>query len=80
MPTAHPFENPTPLTNLLEMLLIFAIPAGLTYTYGRMAGDQRQGWTIFAAMAAALPGRRVVAYAAEAQGNPSWRASLSPSR
>ena len=49
--SAHPFENPTPLTNLIEMLLIFAIPAALTYTYGRMAQSQRQGWTIFAAMA-----------------------------
>ena len=49
--SAHPFENPTPLTNFLEMVLIFIIPAGLTYTFGRMAGDQRQGWAIFAAMA-----------------------------
>ena len=48
---AHPFENPNPFTNLLSMLLIFAIPAGLTYTFGRMARDQRQGWAIFAAMA-----------------------------
>ncbi|HWC90153.1 MAG TPA: potassium-transporting ATPase subunit KdpA, partial [Pirellulales bacterium] len=68
--SAHPFENPTPLTNFIEMLLIFAIPAGLTYTYGRMAGDQRQGWTIFAAMAALFLGGVFVAYAAEAQGNP----------
>ncbi|HKA33529.1 MAG TPA: potassium-transporting ATPase subunit KdpA, partial [Candidatus Binatia bacterium] len=48
--SAHPFENPTPFTNLIEMLLIFAIPAALTYMYGRMARSQRQGWTIFAAM------------------------------
>jgi K+-transporting ATPase ATPase A chain len=68
--SAHPFENPTPLTNFLEMLLIFAIPAGLTYTFGRMAGDQRQGWTIFAAMAALFLGGVFVAYAAEASGNP----------
>jgi len=49
--SAHPFENPTPLSDMLEMLLIFAIPAALTYTYGRMARNQKQGWTIFAAMA-----------------------------
>ena len=49
--SAHPFENPTPLTNFIEMFLIFAIPAALTYTYGRMARDQRQGWAVFAAMA-----------------------------
>src|SRR5262249_15270232 len=49
--SAHPFENPTALTNLLQMILIFAIPAGLTYTYGRMARDSKQGWALFAAMA-----------------------------
>ena len=49
--SAHPFENPTPLTNFIEMVLIFAIPAALTYTYGRMARDQKQGWALFAAMA-----------------------------
>ena len=49
--SAHPYENPTPLTNLLEMLAIFAIGAALTYTFGRMVGDQRQGWALFAAMA-----------------------------
>ncbi len=48
--SAHPFENPTPLSNFLEMLAIFLIPAGLTYTFGRFAKDQRQGWAIFAAM------------------------------
>src|SRR5438045_8036227 len=49
--SAHPFENPTPLTNLFAMVMIFVIPAGLTYTFGRMARDQRQGWAIFACMA-----------------------------
>ena len=49
--SAHPFENPTPLTNFVEMILIFMIPAGLTYTFGRMAGNQRQGWALFSAMA-----------------------------
>ena len=48
--SAHPYENPTPLSNFFEMLLIFAIPAGLTYTFGKMVGDTRQGWAIFAAM------------------------------
>jgi len=48
--SAHPFENPSALTNFLQMVLIFAISAGLTYTYGRMARDQRQGWVLFAAM------------------------------
>ncbi|WP_137937016.1 potassium-transporting ATPase subunit KdpA [Chitinivorax sp. B] len=48
--SAHPFENPTPLTNLLEMLAIFIIPAGLCYTFGVMVGDRRQGWAIYAAM------------------------------
>ncbi|MCX6374563.1 MAG: potassium-transporting ATPase subunit KdpA, partial [Armatimonadetes bacterium] len=49
--SAHPFENPTPLSNLLEMLAIFSIPAGLTYAFGRYAGNQRQGWAIFMALA-----------------------------
>jgi potassium-transporting ATPase potassium-binding subunit len=49
--SAHPYENPTPLSNLLEMLLIIAIPAALTYTFGHMVGDTRQGWAVLAAMA-----------------------------
>lgn len=48
--SAHPFENPTPLSNFLEMLMILLIPAALTYTYGKMVGSTRQGWTIFTAM------------------------------
>ncbi len=48
--SAHPFENPTPLSNLLEMLAILLIPAGLTFTYGKMVGSKRQGWTIFTVM------------------------------
>jgi K+-transporting ATPase ATPase A chain len=64
--SAHPFENPTPLTNFLQMLMIFAIPAGLTYTYGRMAHDQRQGWAIFGAMAFLFLAGVVVCYVAEA--------------
>jgi K+-transporting ATPase ATPase A chain len=69
--SAHPFENPTPLTNFLEMVLIFAIPAALTYTYGRMARSQRQGWAILAAMALMFAGGVTVLYWAEAHGNPA---------
>ena len=57
--SAHPFESPTPLTNFIEMLLIFSIPAAITYTYGRMARDQKQGWVLFAAMALIFLRRRV---------------------
>ena len=67
--SAHPFENPTPFTNFLEMVLIFAIPAGLTYTFGRMARNQRQGWAIFAAMAVLFLAGVTVAYAAESGPN-----------
>ena len=49
--SAHPFENPTPFTNFFELVLIFAIPSGLTYTLGRMTGSQRHGWAVWAAMA-----------------------------
>jgi potassium-transporting ATPase potassium-binding subunit len=69
--SAHPFENPTPLTNFLQMLLIFAIPAALTYTYGRMAGDQKQGWAIFGAMAVLFLLGAGVTYWAEARVNPA---------
>jgi K+-transporting ATPase ATPase A chain len=71
--SAHPFENPTPLTNFLQLVLIFSLPAALTYTYGRMAGDQRQGWVLFAAMAALFLAGVAVAYAAEAGPNPALR-------
>jgi potassium-transporting ATPase potassium-binding subunit len=74
--SAHPFENPTPLTNLVQMLSIFALPAALTYTYGRMAGDTRQGWALFAAMSLLFFAGVAAAYAAEAQGN----AALGPAR
>jgi potassium-transporting ATPase potassium-binding subunit len=72
--SAHPLSNPTPFTNLLQMLAIFAIPAALTYTFGRMAGDQRQGWAIFAAMSVLFLGGVAVVYAAEAAGNPTVNA------
>jgi K+-transporting ATPase ATPase A chain len=69
--SAHPFENPTPLSNMLAMLLIFVIPAGLTYTYGCMARDQREGWSIFATMAILFALGVTVAYAAESGPNPA---------
>jgi K+-transporting ATPase ATPase A chain len=68
--SAHPFENPTPLSNFLQMLSIFAIPAGLTYTLGRMTGSQRHGWAVWAAMAALFLCGVTAAYWAEARGNP----------
>ena len=67
---AHPFENPNPFTNFLSMFLIFAIPAGLTYTFGRMAKDQKQGWAIFGAMAFLFFAGVTLAYWAEASGSP----------
>ena len=70
--SAHPFENPTPLTNLLEMFAIFAISAGLTYTLGRMTGSPRHGWAVFAAMALLFFVGVTVAYWAEARGNPMF--------
>ena len=69
--SAHPFENPTPLTNLLQMVLIFVLPAGLTYTFGRMVGDQRQGWALFSAMSVLFLAGVFVVYAAEQAGNPN---------
>ena len=68
--SAHPFENPTPFSNLIEMLGIFAISAGLTYTLGRMTGSQKHGWAVFAAMAVLFFAGVIVAYWAEARGNP----------
>ncbi|MBI5960520.1 MAG: potassium-transporting ATPase subunit KdpA [Chloroflexi bacterium] len=68
--SAHPFENPNPFTNLLEMLSILLIPAALCYTFGKMVGDTRQGWAILAAMTIMLTVMIMGAYAAEAQGNP----------
>ena len=68
--SAHPFENPTPLSNLIEMFSIFTIGAGLTYTLGRMTGSQRHGWAVWAAMAILFVAGVTVAYWAEARGNP----------
>jgi K+-transporting ATPase ATPase A chain len=68
--SAHPFENPTPLTNFLEMFGIFVISAGLTHTLGSMTGSRRHGWAIWAAMAFLFLAGGTVAYWAEARGNP----------
>jgi K+-transporting ATPase ATPase A chain len=68
--SSHPFENPTPLTNLIEMLAMLALPAALTYTFGWHARDQRQGWALFAAMAILFLGAFAVVYANEQAGNP----------
>jgi K+-transporting ATPase ATPase A chain len=68
--SAHPFENPTPFSNLLEMFAIFTIGAGLTYTLGRMTNSQRHGWAVWAAMAILFLVGVTVAYWAEARGNP----------
>jgi len=74
--SAHPFENPTPFTNLIEMVLILCIPAALTYTFGRMAGNQKQGWAILGAMAFLLVAGIAMAYHSEAHPNAAL-ASLS---
>jgi K+-transporting ATPase ATPase A chain len=68
--SAHPFENPTPFTNLLEMIAIFAVSAGLTYTLGRMTGSPKHGWAVFAAMSVLFFAGILVSYSAEARGNP----------
>jgi K+-transporting ATPase ATPase A chain len=68
--SAHPFENPTPLSNFLEMLAILLIPMALTYTFGRMVGDTRQGWAVFAAMAILFVSLLTVAVRSEQNGNP----------
>lgn len=70
--SAHPYENPTPFSNLLEMLLIFAIPSALTYTLGSMTGSQKHGWAVWSAMAVIFLSAVTVAYWAEARGNPQF--------
>ena len=69
--SAHPYENPTPLANLIQILLIFVIPTGLTYTFGKMVGDTRQGWAIFAACAIMFFAGVFVVYHFEQAGNPN---------
>jgi K+-transporting ATPase ATPase A chain len=68
--SAHPYENPTPLTNFLEMLAIFIIPFALTYTFGKMVGDTRQGWVVLAAMLILFVPLVIMAFHSEQQGNP----------
>ncbi|HUD66950.1 MAG TPA: potassium-transporting ATPase subunit KdpA [Candidatus Sulfotelmatobacter sp.] len=75
--SAHPFENPTPLTNLIEMFCIFAIGSGLTYTLGRMTGSAAHGWAVWAAMAILFLCGVTVAYWAEAQGNPLYPSAVA---
>jgi potassium-transporting ATPase potassium-binding subunit len=72
--SAHPYENPNALTNLVQMLLIFSIGAALTNVFGRMVGDQRQGWAIFAVMGLLFLAGTTTAYWAEAAGNPAFAA------
>src|SRR4029079_9360805 len=68
---AHPFENPTPFTNFLSLFMIFAVSSALTYTYGRMARDQRHGWAIWGAMSILFFAGVIACYWAEAHGNPA---------
>ena len=67
---AHPFENPTALTNFVQMISIFAIGAALTNVFGRMVGNQRQGWAILAVMGVLFIAGVAICYWAEANGNP----------
>jgi K+-transporting ATPase ATPase A chain len=68
--SAHPYENPTPLTNFLQMIAMLLIPAALCFTFGRMVGDSRQGWAVFAGMTVIFVVMATVALWAEQQGNP----------
>jgi K+-transporting ATPase ATPase A chain len=70
--SAHPYENPTPLSNFLEMLSILLIPAALCYTFGRMAGDTRQGWAVLAAMLVIFVPLLAICAVSEQQGNPAF--------
>jgi K+-transporting ATPase ATPase A chain len=72
--SAHPFENPNALTNFVQIVLIFSIGAALTNVFGRMVGDQRQGWAIFAAMGILFLAGVATVYALESQGNPAFSA------
>ncbi|MBY0579425.1 MAG: potassium-transporting ATPase subunit KdpA [Burkholderiales bacterium] len=72
--SSHPYENPTPLSNFLQMLMMILIPAALCYTFGKMVGDTRQGWAILAAMVLIFVGFLAVAEYAEQAGNPAFTA------
>ncbi len=71
--SAHPFENPTPFSNMFQMFLIFLIPGALTYTFGKMVRDTRQGWALFAAMSVLWFAGVLTAYHFEQQGTPMLR-------
>jgi K+-transporting ATPase ATPase A chain len=75
--SSHPFENPTPITNLFQLFSIFAIGAGLTYTLGRMTGSPAHGWAVWSAMAILFLAGVTVAYWAEAQGNPLYPSTIA---
>ncbi|HKF03105.1 MAG TPA: potassium-transporting ATPase subunit KdpA [Candidatus Sulfotelmatobacter sp.] len=75
--SSHPFENPTPLSNLIEMFSIFAVSAGLTYTLGRMTGSAAHGWAVWAAMAILFLCGVTAAYWAESQGNPLYPSTIA---
>jgi K+-transporting ATPase ATPase A chain len=77
--SSHPFENPTPFTNLIEMFCIFAIPSALTFTLGRMTGSPRHGWAVWGAMAILFLAGVTTAYWAEARGNPIVNAAAQHS-
>ena len=70
--SSHPFENPTPLSNFLEIIAIFSLGSGLTYTLGRMVGNQKHGWAVFAAMSILFLAGFFVVYYFEARGNPNF--------
>jgi K+-transporting ATPase ATPase A chain len=73
--SAHPFENPSGFTNFLEMLVVLAIPAGLVFCYGKMAGNRRQGYAIYSTMMIMFLGAAIVCYIAEAHGSPAQHAA-----
>jgi potassium-transporting ATPase potassium-binding subunit len=75
--SSHPYENPTPLSNLIELVAIFSIGSGLTYTLGRMVGSQKHGWAVWGAMAILFLAGVAVAYQAEARGNPLFPAAIN---
>jgi K+-transporting ATPase ATPase A chain len=75
--SSHPFENPTPITNLFEMFCIFAIGSGLTYTLGRMTGSRAHGWAVWGAMALLFLAGVTTAYWAEARGNPLYPTTVA---
>src|SRR3984893_7847268 len=73
--SAHPFENPTAFTNFFELLLVLIIPAALVFAYGRMTGNRRQGYAVYATMMVMFLGAAIVAYIAEAHGSPAQHAA-----